>query len=57
MSRIGYRAVYSSLTRAVPPIPIELAAARDRSMHRPRTKGPRSSMRTAIDRSLRTFKI
>src|SRR6187200_2958618 len=33
-------------TFAVPPIPMALAAAYDRSMQRPRTKGPRSLMRT-----------
>jgi hypothetical protein len=32
----------STRTRAVPPIPIASAAARDRSMQRPGTKGPRS---------------
>jgi hypothetical protein len=41
-----------TLTRAVPPIPIAFAAARDRSMQRPRTNGPRSVIRTVTLRPL-----
>lgn len=44
---------YSTVTFAVPPIPIASAAARDRSMHLPRTNGPRSLIRTTTLRLLR----
>jgi hypothetical protein len=40
---------------AVPPMPIASAAARDRSMQRPRTKGPRSLMRTVVKRPFTKF--
>src|SRR4051812_100370 len=46
---------YWTVTRAIPPMPIALAAARDRSMHRPLINGPRSEIRTRTDRPLALF--
>lgn len=46
---------YWTVTRAMPPIPIALAAARVRSMQRPLINGPRSLIRTLTDRPLAVF--
>lgn len=47
--------LHCTITGAVPPIPIALEAARERSIQRPRTNGPRSLIRTTTLRPLLRF--